>query len=187
MYKGDYEIDHTKTSLTILLTSASARCRAPPSPILFFWRLRVVSVYIYVYWWLWNPSEEKLSNHVVVQCLSQMPCAFRTDIVKFKIESGECLYWCIMVTMISIRKKVLSPYCYAMLQPDIVHLHHGYRCPQDWEWWLPTLMYKGDYEIHYTKTCLTILLTSASARCRAPSSPIFFFWKLRVVSVYIYV
>jgi hypothetical protein len=38
--------------------------------------------------------------------------------------------------MQSIGKQVVLPYCCAVLEPDVVPLHHRYCCPKDWEWWV---------------------------------------------------
>jgi hypothetical protein len=87
---------------------------------------------------LCSRTEDKLSYPVVVQCLSQMLCSFSTDFVVIKTESGECLYWSIMVY----------------------------------------------YAVEQKTSCVTVLLCSAWARCCAPSAPILFHSRFRVVSVY---
>jgi hypothetical protein len=80
--------------------------------------------------------EDKLSYHVVAQCLSQMLSPFSSDSVRPKIESGECLYWSIMVYMHSIKRQVVLPCYCAVLEPDVVLVQHRYCSPQDWEWWV---------------------------------------------------
>ncbi len=119
---GVYAVDQKTRCLTVLLCNAWARCCAPLAPILFQLRLRVVSVYIDRKWWICSRREDKLSYCVVVQCLSQMLCPFSTDSVPLKIESGECLYWSIMVDMQSIKRQVVLPCCCAVLEPDVVPL-----------------------------------------------------------------
>jgi hypothetical protein len=120
-----------------------------------------------------------------MQCLSQMLCPFSTDIVPVKIESVECLYWSIMVYMQSKRRQVILPCCCAVLQPDVVPLQHRYCSPKDWECWVSILINNGVYALEEKTSCLTVLLCSAWARCCAPSSPILFSERLRVLSVYI--
>jgi hypothetical protein len=114
-----------------------------------------------------------------------MLCPFSTDIVPVKIESGECLYWSIMVYIQSIRRQVVLPYCCVVLEPDVVLLHHRYCSSQDWEWWVSILVDNGVYAVNQETSCHTVLLCSAWARCCAPSAPILFQSRLRVVSVYI--
>jgi hypothetical protein len=119
---GIYALDQKSSCLTLLLCSTSARCCAPPSPILFTLRLRMVSAYIERYWCICSRSEDKLSYHIVLQCLCQMLCSFSTNFVVVKIEHGDCLYWSIMVYMQSIRNQVILPYCSTVLEPDVVPL-----------------------------------------------------------------
>jgi hypothetical protein len=113
-----------------------------------------------------------------------MLCPFSTDIVPPKIESGECLYWSIMVCMQSIRRQIVLPCCCGVLEPDVVLLQHRYCSPQDWEWWVSILIDNGVYAVEEKTNCLTVLLCSAWARCCAPSAPILFPPRSRVVSVY---
>jgi hypothetical protein len=130
-------------------------------------------------------SEDKLSYRIVVQCLGQMLCPFSTNIVPIKIESGECLYWLIMVYMQSIRRQILLLCCCAMLGPDVVPLQHRYCCPKDWERRVSILIDNGVYAVDQKTNCLTVLLCSTWARCCAPSAPILFHPRLRVMSIYI--
>ncbi len=123
---GVYAVDQKTSCLTVLLRSAWARCCAPSAPIPLVSRLRVVSVYIDWQWCICSRSEDKLSYRVFVQCLSKMLCPVSTDLVLAKIESGECLYWSIMVYMQSIRRQVVLPCCCVVLEPDVVPLHHRY-------------------------------------------------------------
>ncbi len=119
-----------------------------------------------------------------MQWLSQILCPFSTDIVHAKIESGECLYWSIMVYMQSIRIEVMLPCYCAVLEPDVVLLQHQYCSTEEWEWWVSILIDNGRYAVDQNRSCLTVLLCSAWVRCRAPSAPISFDRKSRVVSVY---
>jgi hypothetical protein len=117
--------------------------------------------------------------------MSEILCPFGTDPVVPKIQSGVCLYWCVMVTMECIGRKVLSPCCCAVLELDVVLLQHQYCCWKDREWWVSILMYNGDYGIYQKTSCLTLLWCSAWAKCCAPLSSIVFSRRFRVVSVYI--
>ncbi len=182
---GVYAVDQKTNCLTVLLCSAWARCCVPSAPILFPYRLRVVSVYIDRQWYICSRSEDKLSYRVIVQCLSQMLCPFSTDFVPLKIESGERLYWSIMLYMQLTRKQIVLPCCCAMLGTDVVPLQHRYCCPKDWEWWVSIVIDNGVYAVDQKTNCLTVLLCSAWARCCAPSALILFLSRLRVVSVYI--
>jgi hypothetical protein len=92
-----YTVDQKTSCLTVFFWSTWARCCAPSALILFELRSRVVSVYIDRYWWICSRLGDKLSYRVVLQCLSQMLCPFITNIVPLQIESGECLYWSILV------------------------------------------------------------------------------------------
>ncbi len=107
------------------------------------------------------------------------------DIVYPKIEGGECLYWSIMVYTQSIRRQVVLPCCWAVLEPDVVPLQHRYSCSEDWEWWVSILIDNGVYAVNQKTSCLTVLLCNAWARCFTSSSPILFELRSSVVSVYI--
>jgi hypothetical protein len=113
-----------------------------------------------------------------------MLCSYSTDIVPWKIESGEFLFWSIMVYMQLIRRQVALPCCFAVLEPDVVLLQHQYCSHKDREQWVSILIGNGVYAIAEKKSCLTVFFFSAWARCCAPSSPILFDERWRVVSVY---
>jgi hypothetical protein len=130
-------------------------------------------------------SKDKLCYSVVVQYLSQMLCPFSTDLVPLKIKSVECLYWSIMVCMQSIKRQVVLPCCCAVLEPDAVPLHHRYCLCQDRECLVSVLIDNGVNAVEEKTSCVTVLLYSAWARYCAPSAPILFPSRLRVLSVYI--
>jgi hypothetical protein len=109
---------------------------------------------------------------------------YSIDIVPTKIESGECLYWSIMVYMQSIRRQIVLPCCCAVIEPDIVPLQHWYCSYKDWERWVSILIDNGEYGVDQKTNCLTVLLCSAWARWCAPLAPILFTRRSRVVIVY---
>jgi hypothetical protein len=127
---GEYGINEQISSLTLLFCSAWARCCAPSSPILFPLRPSVMSVYIEEKYWRWNWLADNLYYCVIFQCSSEMLCTIITDIVPIKVECSQCLYSRTKLKIECIRKEVVLLCYFAVLQRDIVHLHHRYCSDQ---------------------------------------------------------
>ncbi len=80
-----------------------------------------------------------------------MLCAFITDLVPAKNESGKCLYWNIRANMQSIEREVVLP-CYSViLEPYVVPLHQQYYCSQDRASWVSALKFNGEYTVDRKK------------------------------------
>jgi hypothetical protein len=133
------------------------------------------------YWWSLKPNSVQQMISFIEKFFSQ----WKVNIVRAKIERSECLYWSIMVDKQSIRRQVVLMCCCAVLELDVVTIHHRSCCTLDWEWWVSILIDNGGYAVDQKTSCLTLLLCSAWARCCAPAAPILFDQRLSVVSVYI--
>ena len=114
-----------------------------------------------------------------------MLCPFKADIVLFKIEGDKSLYWSMIVNMESIRRQVVLLYCCAMLERDVLLLHHRFYLCQGQEWWASISVNNSMYTVTQAINRVTLLLCNASANCCAPAAWISLHARLRAVSVYI--
>ncbi len=126
-----------------------------------------------------------MSYRVVLQCLTQMLCPFSTNIVYAKMERGECLYRTIVVNMQWIRRQFVLRCCFAMLEPDVVPLHHRYYFPRDRACWVSISNDSGEYAVDKKTICPTVLFCNSWLRCCAPLAPILFTLRSSVVDIYI--
>jgi hypothetical protein len=121
---------------------------------------------------------------IILYCISEILCSFRTNIIIFKHQFNECLFETTKIIIKHTTKQFYSPYSVVIYQLDIVLLSTQCRSLQDLVSLESVANSKDESESNSSQISITVLLRNPLARCITPRSFILLHDRSSVESVY---